>query len=74
MGQVAGIAAADVAMEYRGVEYMVVQSISPNRWRWSVNREPKEKVGMSDTRETAIFRAKRFIDELIARSSPKPTE
>jgi hypothetical protein len=41
-------------MEYRGYEYAVVQSISPNRWRWSVNRRPIEKVRESLTREAAI--------------------
>ena len=61
-------------MEYRGYEYAVVQSISPNRWRWSVNRTPKEKAGMSDTRDGGIFRAKRFIDELIAKSIAKEAE
>jgi hypothetical protein len=59
-------------VEYRGYQYAVVQSISANRWRWSVEREPNEKVGMSDTREGAVFRAKRFIDESIAKSKPKP--
>jgi hypothetical protein len=51
-------------MEYRGVEYAVVQTIR-NEWRWSVKREHGEKVGTTVDRETAIKRAKRFINELI---------
>jgi hypothetical protein len=57
-------------MEYRGLEY-VVESVFPNRWRWSVTRDHIEKVGTSDTREAAIFRAKRIIDKLTeARFKP----
>jgi hypothetical protein len=51
-------------MEYRGIEYAVVQTIE-NDWRWSVKRAPKDKVGKSSHRETAIFRAQQFIDGLI---------
>jgi hypothetical protein len=52
-------------MEYRGVEYQVVQTIS-NGWRWSVRREPKDdKVGTTDNRMGAVERARKFIDELI---------
>jgi hypothetical protein len=58
-------------MEYRGFEYVVVQSIFPDRWRWSVTRDHIEKAGTSDTREAAIFRAKRIINKLTeARLKP----
>lgn len=51
-------------MEYRGVEYEVVQTIT-NTWRWSVKRDGSEKVGISLDRANAIIRAKRFVDELV---------
>jgi hypothetical protein len=51
-------------MEYRGIEYAVVQTID-NDWRWSVKRAPKDKVGKSSHRDTAITRAHQFIDGLI---------
>jgi hypothetical protein len=51
-------------MEYRGIEYAVVQTIE-NDWRWSVKRAPKDKVGKSSHRDTAIVRAHQFIDGLI---------
>ena len=51
-------------MEYRGIEYAVVQTIE-NDWRWSVKRAPKDKVGKSSHRDAAIIRARQFIDKLI---------
>lgn len=51
-------------MEYRGVEYAVVQTIQ-NGWRWSVKRDHNDKVGNSSDRATAIRMARKFIDELI---------
>jgi hypothetical protein len=51
-------------MEYRGIEYAVVQTIE-NDWRWSVKRTPKDKVGKSWDRDTGIIRAQQFIDGLI---------
>jgi hypothetical protein len=58
-------------MEYRGVEYEVVQTITKT-WRWSVKRENDYKTGIVLDRNAALLRAERFIDELIkARSKPK---
>jgi hypothetical protein len=58
-------------MEYRGVEYEVVQTIT-NTWRWSVKRDVVDKTGIVLDRNDAITRAERFIDELIkASSKPK---
>jgi len=52
-------------MEYRGFGYAVARSISPTRWRWSVEHDSNKKVGLADSREEAIFRAQRFIDQLV---------
>ena len=58
-------------MEYRGVEYEIVQTIT-NAWRWSVKREDGSKMGIVLDRDTAMQRAERLIDELIkASSKPK---
>jgi hypothetical protein len=58
-------------MEYRGVEYMIVQTIT-NAWRWSVKRDIVDKTGIVLDRNDAITRAERFIDALIkARSKRK---
>jgi hypothetical protein len=57
-------------MEYRGIEYEVVQTIT-NAWRWSVGREDGSKMGIVLDRDTATQRAERFIDELIKASSKR---
>jgi len=59
-------------MKYRGVEYVVVRKISPNCWRWSVKRDPNDKVGTAPDRETAIFFAQFYIDKLI-KTRQRPT-
>jgi len=52
-------------MEYRGVEYAVVQTIS-KQWRWSVTRDSgNNKVGFCTNRETALARAKGVIDRIV---------
>jgi hypothetical protein len=53
-------------MEYRGMEYQVVRTITKS-WRWSVKHEPNEKVGTTDDRVGAVARAQKFIDEVIKR-------
>jgi hypothetical protein len=52
-------------MEHRGIEFSGVRTMSPNGWRWSVKRDDHDKVGETTSRETAIMRATKFIDELI---------
>jgi hypothetical protein len=56
-------------MEYRGFEYTIVQSLSPKGWCWSVVRDRDDKIGFAPYREGAIFRAKKFIDQLIKTSA-----
>jgi len=52
-------------MEYRGVEYAVVQTIS-KQWRWSVARDSgNDKIGLCINRETALARVKRVIDRIV---------
>lgn len=59
-------------MEYRGIKYEVVQTIT-NTWRWSVKREQGYRVGIALDRKSAMQRAERFIDQQIKQRS-KPTE
>ena len=51
-------------MEYRGVEYVVVRSITRN-WRWSVNGDHDEKGGTAPTQAAATRQAQKFIDGLL---------
>ena len=54
-----------MGLEYRGVEYAVVQTIS-KQWRWSVARDSgNDKVGFCTNRETALARARRVIDRIV---------
>ena len=52
-------------MKYRGIEFAVVRTLSPNGWRWSVKRDHNDKVGKTVDRETAVLLAQRFIDKMI---------
>ena len=52
-------------MDHRGVEFMVVQSLSPRGWKWSVNLGHKDVGGVQYDRESATRKAERYIDSLI---------
>jgi hypothetical protein len=52
-------------MNYRGVDFTVVQSLSPKGGKWSVNLGHKEAGGTQYDRESALSRVKLYIDELI---------
>jgi hypothetical protein len=52
-------------MDYRGVQYAVVRTMSPNGWRWFVRRGSTDKTGFATHRDDAIRLAKKVIDELI---------
>ena len=52
-------------MNYREMEFAVVQSLSPKGWRWSINLGNREAGGTQFDRDSAIRRAKKYIDDLI---------
>jgi hypothetical protein len=54
-------------MEYRGVEFTVLQTASPRGWRWTFElpgRKPRS--GVVHDRAGAIINAKRAIDALLS--------
>ena len=53
-------------MEYKGIQYQVVQTANPTGWRWTVQLDTKEKTGTSLSRGNAIFSAIRFIDRQLS--------
>jgi hypothetical protein len=53
------------SMDYRGIDFTVVQSLSPKGWKWSVSLGHKDAGGTQYDRESAVRRAKLYIDELI---------
>jgi hypothetical protein len=52
-------------MEYRGIEYRVIQGIKRGFWKWSVESAEGTRAGTSDSRDTAVSAAKRTIDRLL---------
>ena len=60
-------------MEYKGVQYQVVQTANPNGFRWTVLLdENRSRTGVARAKGTAIFHAVRFIDRAV-RERPRQT-
>jgi hypothetical protein len=55
-------------MEYRGVEYTIVQGIERGIWRWTVSLgEPKMiKLGEGDSKSAAVAAVECAIDKVLA--------
>ena len=49
-------------MEYRGVEYRIMQGIQRGLWKWSVETETGTKSGTSQSKDAAMNAAKHVID------------
>jgi hypothetical protein len=59
-------------MEYKGIQYQVVQTSNPTGWRWTVRfAESRTKTGSCYNRTVAIALAQRAIDREVKASSPK---
>jgi hypothetical protein len=55
-------------MQYRGKRYIVVQSIDPGYWKWTVElEETSSRTGEAKTRGLAISAVVLLIDKLLAR-------
>jgi hypothetical protein len=52
-------------MKYRGVEFKVVQTLSPAAFKWVVKLDHAERSGTVRDRATAMRRAKQIIDQLV---------
>jgi len=58
-------------MEYKGIEYQVVQTVHPNGWKWTVKLDEKRtRTGSGYNRTAAIGLAQSAIDKLI-KSQPQ---
>ncbi len=59
-------------MEYKGIQYQVVQTANPTGFRWTVQLdEKKTRTGVARAKGTAIFQAVSFIDRAL-RERPRP--
>jgi hypothetical protein len=57
-------------MEYRGIQYQIVQTANPAGFKWVVQfRDGSTKIGTTLTQNGAIFAAKYAIDK--AKNEPK---
>ena len=55
------------SMQYRGIEYQVVQTADPMGWKWTVLLDNERiKTGAGYNRASAIALAQRAIDKVLA--------
>ncbi len=56
-------------MEYRGIEYTVVQGIERGVWKWSVSLGQPQliKLGQAPNKQAAVTQAELVIDRALAR-------
>jgi hypothetical protein len=53
-------------MEYKGVEYEVLQTSNPTGWKWIVRLETgRHKSGISFSRPMAVTSAKHAIEKIL---------
>lgn len=56
-------------MDYKGIEYQVVQTANPTGWRWTVSMEGRQpRCGEGHSRATAVTLAQLAIDKLAKNS------
>jgi hypothetical protein len=53
-------------MEYRGIEYSVVQGIGRNLWVWSASDANVVITGQSQSKSEAMVEAEKTIDRALA--------
>jgi hypothetical protein len=52
-------------MEYKGIQYTVVQTANPTGWKWTVLAGKRTKTGTGFNRMSAIRGAERVIDGYV---------
>ena len=62
-------------MDYKGIEYQIVQTSSPSGWRWTVEMEGRRpRVGTGYSRAAAIALAQIAIDKLIKKNPGRQSD
>ena len=52
--------------EYRGVQYVIVQTANPTGFKWTVELDAERtRTGVSYSKAEAIFKAERAIDKVL---------
>ena len=52
-------------MDHKGVEFEVVQTASPNGWKWTFQIKGQARTGRASSRAIAIVFARAAIDKAI---------
>jgi hypothetical protein len=59
-------------MNYRGIDFTVVQTSSPTGWKWTVPCESgRDKTGICQSRMVATRMAEYAIDKMLSKSKRK---
>jgi hypothetical protein len=53
-------------MEYRGIEYAVVEGIGQHMWRWSASAGGAIVTGHAHSKQAAMVAAEKAIDRALA--------
>ena len=62
-------------MDYKGIEYHVVQTANPAEWSWTVQMEGREpRTGSGRNRTAAVALAQIAIDKLIKTDPPADSD
>jgi hypothetical protein len=62
-------------MDYKGIEYHVVQTADPAEWRWTVQMEGREpRSGSGRNRTAAVALAQIAIDKLLKAHAPADSD
>jgi len=61
-------------MEYRGIEYAIVQGSQPEVWKWSVMVGDPEmlRIGDASSEQRAEMQVRSIIDRALAIEKPPP--
>jgi hypothetical protein len=53
-------------VDYKGIEYSVVQTANPTGWKWTVLLDAsRTRTGIAHRRADAVLDAERAIDEVV---------
>jgi hypothetical protein len=62
-------------MQYRDIEYQVVQTSNPTGWKWTVQLdESRSRTGSGFNRTNAIGLAQRAIDKALKAADRSPAQ
>jgi hypothetical protein len=60
-------------MQYKGIEYQVVQTANPTGWKWTVQLDAtRTRSGTSYSMKSAVLAAQRKIDDGLPVKATRP--